>query len=423
MPAVDRAPVIPSDILRPFILVVCCFALWGLANNMTDVLVAQFKKIYSLSDLQSSLVQLSFYGAYFCLALPAALLIRLQSYKAAIVLGLGLFALGSFLFYPSAQTMEYNHFLGSLFVLASGLSILETSCNAYILIMGPAETATWRLNLAQSFNPVGSIIGVILGKYLILEGLNQADEGYRADLNPELLKAIQTEELNAVLGPYLSVACIITLLMLLILFSKMPQAYNTAGKIIKNRSQGAFRRLFSNTLFTRGVLAQFLYVGCQIGCWSFTIRYVIDQMGGTESEASYYLLLSIILVSIGRFICTSLMYVCHPATLLGFFAGLATLFTSLVAWAGGETGIYALVGVSGCMSLMFPTLYGLSLKDVDQEDIALGGSFMVMAIVGGAVMTILMGFISDIESIQAAFFAPMLGFAYLFYFSLYVRST
>ena len=417
--------IIPVHLVVPFFLLAVCFAMWGLANNMTDVLVAQFKKIYSLSDFQSTQVQIAFYGAYFCLALPGALFIRRYSYKSGVLLGLGIFALGAFLFYPSAYTLQYSHFLISLYVLAAGLSILETSANAYVLMMGPPNTATCRLNLAQSFNPFGSIIGVLIGKFVILVGLNPAGEGIRNRLSSNMLHKIQTEEVAAILGPYLIVALCILLIWIIIALFPMP--------IIEHKSQSgqtdreldstskAIARLCSDRLFTQGVLGQFLYIGCQIGCWSFTIRYAMQEIGGAEFDASSYLLASIILFSISRFICTGLMTFYPPEWVLGCLALLASLLTAVVIFIGSQPGVYALVSVSGCMSLMFPTIYGMSMKKVHRQDVALAGSCMTMAIIGGAVLTPLMGYLSDHSNIQTAFLVPLAGFVYLIQFCLRIH--
>lgn len=407
------AEVVPKNILIPFILLTSCFALWGLANNMTDVLIAQFRKVFTLTDMQSGLVQTAFYGAYFCLALPAALFIKRFSYKAGVLLGLGLFCTGALLFYPASQIMAYGPFLMALFVLAGGLSILETSANPYIIAMGPQETATRRLNLAQSFNPIGSITGVLIGKFYILSQLHPATDTERAAMSPEALGSIQSAELSAVMGPYVVVALVIMLVWLAIAFTRMPVASDTGGSDQSLKS--SFGRLLAKKYFVRGVLGQFFYVGAQIGCWSYTIRYVMTEMGGNEADASTYLLVSIVLFSASRFVCTAMMKFISPAVLLGLLASLASLSLLLVMFVGGMTGIYALVAVSACMSLMFPTIFGLSVHGLG-KDTQFGGSCLIMAILGGAVLTAIMGQISDMAGIRMAFVIPMLGFIYLIHF-------
>ncbi|MBD1576921.1 L-fucose:H+ symporter permease [Vibrio sp. S11_S32] len=410
----NKVEVIPKEIKFAFWLLCCCFAMWGLANNMTDVLIAQFRKVFTLTDMQSGLVQTAFYGAYFCLALPAALFIQRYSYKAGVLLGLGLFATGALLFYPAAQAMEYLPFLLALFVLAGGLSILETSANPYILAMGPEETATRRLNIAQACNPIGSITGVLIGKFYILSQLNPATDSERAAMAADELAKIQSDELYAVMMPYMGVAVVIALIWLLILKTKMPAAKDTSTTGESTFGQ-AYRRIVKRSHFTKGVLAQFFYVGAQIGCWSWTIRYVMQEVGGTEAEASTYLLTSIVIFSVMRWVCVALMKHIEPQKLLAALAAIAAILVAVIIVVGGLAGAYALVGVSACMSLMFPTIFGLSLRDLG-SDSKFGGSFLIMAILGGALLTAIMGQISDAAGIGAAFVIPFIGFVYLVYY-------
>ncbi|CAK1751209.1 L-fucose:H(+) symporter [Vibrio crassostreae] len=410
----NKVEVIPKEIKFAFWLLCCCFAMWGLANNMTDVLIAQFRKVFTLTDMQSGLVQTAFYGAYFCLALPAALFIQRYSYKAGVLLGLGLFATGALLFYPAAQAMEYLPFLLALFVLAGGLSILETSANPYILAMGPEETATRRLNIAQACNPIGSITGVLIGKFYILSQLNPATDSERAAMAADELAKIQSDELYAVMMPYMGVAVVIALIWLLILKTKMPAAKDTSTTGESTFGQ-AYRRIVKRSHFTKGVLAQFFYVGAQIGCWSWTIRYVMQEVGGTEAEASTYLLTSIVIFSVMRWVCVALMKHIEPQKLLAALAAIAAILVAVIMAVGGLAGAYALVGVSACMSLMFPTIFGLSLRDLG-SDSKFGGSFLIMAILGGALLTAIMGQISDAAGIGAAFVIPFIGFVYLVYY-------
>ncbi|MGV2986716.1 L-fucose:H+ symporter permease [Vibrio sp. E150_011] len=412
----NKIEVIPKEIKFAFWLLCCCFAMWGLANNMTDVLIAQFRKVFTLTDMQSGLVQTAFYGAYFCLALPAALFIQRYSYKAGVLLGLGLFATGALLFYPAAQAMEYLPFLLALFVLAGGLSILETSANPYILAMGPEETATRRLNIAQACNPIGSITGVLIGKFYILSQLNPATDSDRAVMAADELAQIQSDELYAVMMPYIGVAVVIALIWLLILKTKMPTAKDTSSTGESTFGQ-AYRRIVKRGHFTKGVIAQFFYVGAQIGCWSWTIRYVMQEVGGTEAEASTYLLTSIVIFSVMRWVCVALMKHIEPQKLLAALAAIAAMLVAVIMFVGGLAGVYALVGVSACMSLMFPTIFGLSLRDLG-SDSKFGGSFLIMAILGGAILTAIMGQISDAAGIGAAFVIPFIGFVYLVYYGV-----
>ena len=317
-----NAPIVPKKYLWPFILLTTLFALWGLANNMTDVLLATFKRIMSMSDMQTSLIQVAFYGSYFCLALPAAMFIRRFTYKAGVLLGLGLFAAGALLFYPASQTMVYGHFLVALFILAGGLAFLETSANPYAIEMGPEASSTQRLNLAQSFNPIGSITGVVIGREFILSHLDQATEAERAVMGAEALRQVQQAELWAVMGPYVTVACVIVVLWFVIAFTKFPQAA-AAGSAFD--LPGTLARLFRVRHYTLGVIAQFFYVGAQVGVWSFTIRYVMEELALNEEDASDYLLASIILFSISRFVCTALMKYVAPHRLLWILAAAAAV--------------------------------------------------------------------------------------------------
>ena len=409
-----RVPLVPRAYLWPFILLTSLFAFWGVANNMTDVLLATFKKIMSMSDFQTSWIQIAFYGSYFCLALPAAMFIRRFSYKSGVMLGLGLFAAGALLFYPASITMQYGHFLVALFVLAGGLSILETSANPYAIAMGPEETATRRLNLAQSFNPLGSITGVILGKFFILSGLNEASSEERAQLAPEQLQQIQEAELSAVMGPYVTIAFIIVGVWILFFVTRFPQGADKEKSI---DLMPTLRRLLGRPHYVKGVVAQFFYVGAQIGVWSFTIRYIMNDLELNETAASNYYLASILLFSASRFICTGLMKVLTPQRLLSVMAAGACGFTLIVVLVGGLPGALALVGVSGCMSLMFPTIYGLAVEGLG-EDAKIGASGLVMAILGGALLTALQGQVSDLAGIHLAYLVPLGCFLIILYYGL-----
>ena len=409
-----RSVVVPRAYVIPFILLSSLFALWGLANNMTDTLLASFKKIMSMSDFQTSWIQIAFYGSYFCLALPAAIYIRRYTYKSGVLLGLGLFALGALLFYPASQTMVYGHFLAALFILAGGLSILETSANPYAIVMGPEATATRRLNLAQSFNPLGSITGVLIGKFFILSNLNQASESERAQMAAAELESIQQTELVAVMGPYVTVACVIVAVWILIAITRFPQG-TEADKSLRLLS--TIRRLFRRKHYMKGVVAQFFYVGAQIGVWSFTIRYVMNDLNLNEAEAASYYLAAILLFSTSRFIFTYLMKFVRPNSLLWITAAAAIVLCLVVVLVGGYPGVYALVGVSGCMSLMFPTIYGLAVEGLG-EDTKIGASGLIMAILGGALITAAQGAVSDQLGIHLAYLVPVVCFVVILTYGL-----
>ncbi|HET8656993.1 MAG TPA: L-fucose:H+ symporter permease [Longimicrobiaceae bacterium] len=407
-------PVVPREYLLPFALLISLFALWGLANNLNDVLLATFRRIMSMSDFQTSWIQVAFYGSYFCLALPAAFFIRRFTYKAGILLGLGLFAIGALLFYPASQTMVYGHFLVALFILAAGLSFLETSANPYVVVLGPEETATRRLNLAQAFNPLGSIIGVVIGKVFILQNLNQANAAQRARMSPGQLAHVQHAELAAVMNPYVCIAVVIVVFWIAIAIARFPPG-SDAGAL--SSVGDSFRRIFRRKHYTSGVVAQFFYVGAQIGMWSFTIRYVMVNLHLQEAGAATYYLASIVVFSMARFVFTALMKFIAPHLLLLWAALLAVALLAVVIFVGGLPGAWAVVGVSGCMSLMFPTIYGLALHGLG-EDTKIGGAGLVMAILGGAVLTSVQGRASDAWGIQASFVVPAVCFVVIAYFAL-----
>ena len=421
----QKSVLVPRHILWPFILLTSLFAWWGLANNMTDTLLAAFKRIMSMSDAKTALIQVVCYGAgYGLLAIPAAIFIKKFSYKSGVLLGLGLYSVGAILFFPAKLTANYYYFLGAIWILFGGLSILETAANPYIISMGPEETGTRRLNLAQSFNPIGSITGVIVSKLFILSKLNTASAAERAAMSTQELHAIQSTELNAVTMTYVMVGLILVVTWILIATNKrMPKTSEAGGPL----NLGAtFKRLIRNRHYMWGVVAQFFYVGAQIGVWSFTIRYVMQEFrfeemvlpaGKTpEDMAATYYMAALILFTCSRFICTWLMRYITPANLLTLLSGIAIILTSLVIYAGGKVGVYALVGISGCMSLMFPTIFGLACRGLG-EDTKLGGSGLIMAILGGAVLTQAQGFLSDaVHSINLAYWVPLICFVVIAYY-------
>ena len=373
--------------LVPFALVTSMFLLWGLANNMTDTLLAAFKRIMSMSDTQTSFIQFAFYGSYFCFALPAALFIRKKSFKAGIILGLSLYSLGAILFMPAAYAASYGFYLVAIYIMAGGCSVLETSANPYILSMGSPETATRRLNIAQSFNPVGSIIGIVMSKYFILDDIS----------------------LYSISGTYAALGLILIGILVVMLFAKMPTGRDNGQQ---DGVRESFGRLLANRIYRRGVIAQFFYVGAQIGVWSFTIRLVMQETGWTEAEASTVYLISIIGHCLSRFVYTWLMKWIAPAHLL-VVGGLLSTVTALCVVMGCGTGnflLIALILVSTFMSLMFPTIYGLALGDIAKgehpNDSKIGASGLIMAILGGAVLTPMQGYISDNFGVYISYLLP-----------------
>lgn len=375
----------------PFLLVTSLFLLWGLANNMTDTLLAAFKRIMSMSDTQTSLIQFAFYGSYFCFALPAALFIRKKSYKSGIILGLLLYAAGAILFLPAAKAASYAFYLVAIYIMAGGCSVLETTANPYILSMGSSETATRRLNIAQSFNPIGSILGILMSKYFILDNIS----------------------LYSVSGTYVALGLLLLFIMMVMLFVKMP-----LGKDVSRQDslRSSFQRLLLNRLYRNGVIAQFFYVGAQIGVWSFTIRIVMQELSILESEASTIYLITIIGFCLSRFIYTWLMKWFAPSRLLVIGGVLSTLMALTVALSAGSGWflVTALILISVFMSLMFPTIYGIALGSIAEsehlEDSKIGASGLIMAILGGALLTPLQGALSDATSIYTSYIIPAICF-------------
>lgn len=394
-----------ENYLIPFILVTSLFFMWGLANNMTDTLLAAFKKIMSMSDFQTSLIQVAFYGSYCCFALPAALYIRKFSYKSGILLGLLLYATGCFLFYPASSAASYGFYLFAIYILAGGCSILETTANPYILSMGSEETATRRLNMAQSFNPIGSIAGILLSQFFILGELNSADATERARMTTAQLEQIQAGELSAVTMTYVFVGVVLLVIFIAILFSKMPKGSDTGHSL-----GVTFKRLLQNKRYVWGVVTQFFYVGAQIGVWSYTIRYVMVHLNYDEQDSATVYLISIIGFSLARFVFTALMKYIKPNYLL-IIAAVGAVVCSLITIVGsGMAGVVALVGISVFMSLMFPTIYGIAMYRLG-DDAKVGGSGLIMAILGGAVLTAVQGQLSDIfGSINLAYSVPLVCF-------------
>ena len=391
---------IDRRILVPFILVTLLFFLWGVANNMTDTLLSAFKNIMDMTDAQTSLIQFAFYGSYFCFALPAALFIRKYSYKSGIILGLVLYAAGALLFYPAAVVASYTFYLVAIYVLAGGCSILETVANPYILSMGEPETATRRLNIAQSFNPLGSISGILISKYFILDKLN----GNQAD------------GLGAVTSTYNVLGLCLIAVMVGMLVAKMPEGSDDS----KGSVADSFKRLFKNKTYLFGVVAQFFYVGAQIGVWSYTIRIIMKEFGCDESEGASWYLASIICFSSARFVFTWLMKYIKPAKLMAVAAAFDIVACAIVVFCGGMAGVVAaaLVAISFFMSLQFPTIYGIALENVG-DDAKIGASGLIMAILGGALLTPLQGRISDLFGINMSYLVPLVCFVVVLAYSLY----
>lgn len=392
--APPRAPMVAPHLLVPFILVVACFAAWGAAANLTDVLVGVFRTIFDMSNLQSSLVQSAYYGAYFLLALPAAFLNSRFGFKAGMLTGLGLAALGGLLFIPASGMLVYEAFLVALFVLAAGLSILETSANPLIIAMGEEQTATRRLNLAQAFNPVGANIGVLLGALLILPGLTS--EAAKTIMSAEELRASQEADLFLVLRPYLGIAAVLVILWLLLAFRRMPQLPGERPALggARGAGGGVAGRLWRNRRYRFGVIAQFFNVAAQTCVWTFTIVYALDVVGVATGAAGWYLQASLILFLIARFAMVYLLGIFRPARLLLLMAafGVGCCVVAMISLT--MVGLLAVVAISASLSLMFPTIYGLALEGLG-EDAKFGAAGLVMAILGGAILPLVQGAVMD----------------------------
>lgn len=401
-----------------FLLVSLLFLCWGVANNMNDTLLAAFKRIMSMSDLQTSLVQFAFYGAYFCIAFPAAMFISRYSYKKGIILGLALYAAGTMLFYPAGATASYAFYLFAIYVMACGCAVLETTANPYILSMGKRENATRRLNFAQTLNPIGAIIGILLSRHFILSELHTADAVERANMGSEALAEIQHHELTAISGTYLIIGLVLIVLMVIIMSVKMPGGKDSATS---TDIKPVLKRLWNNKRYRFGVIAQFFYVGVQTGVWSFTIRMAMAQLGILEKEASVIFLYSIIGFSVFRFLFTWLMAFIRPVKLLSAATVLAIFFTLVVIFGEGWTAVVALIAISACMSLMFPTIYGVALDGIYGDDSKIAASGLIMAILGGAVITPVQAYCSDMAGISISFTIPIACFVVILIYSIYIN--
>ena len=407
-----KISVVPKYFLVPFILITICFALWGFANDITNPMVKAFSRILMMSNFEGSLVQFAFYGGYFAMAFPAALFIKRFSYKAGILVGLGLYAGGALLFIPASMAMTFWPFLISYFILTCGLSFLETSANPYILSMGPQETATRRLNLAQAFNPIGSLMGMFTAQQLILARLNPATAEERAVMDPGVLNEVTLSDLAIIRYPYVAIALVILVVFVIIALAKLPKNEDKDKEL---HFMVTVRRLLKNKRYYEGVIAQFFYVGVQIMVWTFIIHYATSELGMTEAEAQGYNIIAMVIFVTSRFISTFLLKYISPGHLLMWLAigGMVTTVGAIVI--PGMAGLYSLIGISACMSLMFPTIYGIALHGVG-EDAKIGAAGLIMAILGGSVMPPLMGrvidmgTIFDVSAVRISFLIPLICF-------------
>ncbi|TWU37033.1 L-fucose:H+ symporter permease [Novipirellula artificiosorum] len=441
--AEDHTRVVPKQYLTAFILVTSLFALWGFANDFTNPLVRAFKEIFLISNFESSLVQFAFYGGYATMAIPAALLIRKFSYKAGIITGLALYSIGALISIPASLQMSFGMFLVGFYILTFGLAFLETTANPFVLSMGSPVTATRRLNLAQAFNPIGSLTGMIVASQFILPALQtesfkaaeaaqhpeyatmrpsevdglmiESLESFR-DNEPEKHAEMQTHDLSVVRIPYVVIALVVLAVMATFLISKMPDTGSGHEQI----SLGALVQRLTTGRYLGGVAAQSFYVGAQIMCWTFIVHYGMTLLGLTAAEAQRYNIVAMVIFLVSRFACTAILQYLRPGLLLGVLAIGGMLLTGGAILLQGYTGLYCLIGVSACMSLMFPTIYGLALHGLNPEDAKLASAGLIFAIVGGALMPPLQGSIIDgsditlggtlLESVRVSFVLPLICF-------------
>ena len=398
-PFFKNESIVPKQLLVPFILVSLLFALWGFANAVTDPMVNVFKKVLELSNFQASWVQMAFYGGYFCMALPASLLMRKYSYKTGIIIGLGLYAVGALLFYPAAITEQFWFFCLGLYVLTFGLAFLETAANPYILAMGEKKTATQRLNLAQSLNPVGLIAGLLVAKYFVYDNILSDDILDFSSLDETRRAAIRVSDLAVVRDPYVVLGLLILVFFVLFISIKMPQI-----KIDESnpKFKDILNKLLKNKKYTFGVISQILYVGAQIMTWTYIYQYAEGIELTQKNDAEYlkidvfrFQLIAFILFTIGRFIGTPMLRYISPGKLLMFSAIFAVISVTGTIFIQDITGLYFLVSISFWMSIMFPTIYGIALFDLTEEESKVGSAGLVMAIVGGALLPMLQGYIID----------------------------
>ncbi|WP_163934070.1 L-fucose:H+ symporter permease [Paraferrimonas sp. SM1919] len=438
-----KVKILETKYLFPFVLVASLFPLWGFANDITNPLVKAFKDIFLISNAQSSMVQFAFYLGYGIMAIPAAIFIRKYSYKAGILLGLGLYAVGALMFLPASTYGAFNFFLAALCILTCGLALLETTANPYVLSMGHPDTATQRLNLAQAFNPIGSLTGMLVASNYILSELRV--EAFRAEekaLHPEYAsmlpsvvdakltqalqdfsvnnpvahQAMQQADLVTVRGPYIAIAVVVAILFCVFLFAKLPKSNSNEQPLTGAELKATFGRLLANKCYLEGVVAQAFYVGAQIMCWTFIIHYGMTSVGLSAAQAQQFNMVAMAIFLCSRFICTLLLGYIRPGELLMSLAAAGMALTVGVIFIGGEIGLYCLVAVSACMSLMFPTIYGIALKGM-KADATLASAGLVMAIVGGALMPPMQGalidggeLISGIPAVQTSFVLPLICF-------------
>jgi len=417
-----KAKLVEKKYLVTFILVTSLFALWGFANDITNPMVAAFQTLMELTAAKASMVQFAFYGGYATMAVPAALFIRKYSYKSGILLGLALYATGAFLFIPAAAEQSFTFFCLSLYILTFGLAFLETTANPFILSLGDKATSTRRLNLAQAFNPMGSLCGMSVASLIVLPQLwsdrrNEAGQIIFGTLSEAEKADIRLHDLAIIRDPYVAIGLVVVVVGIIIALTRMPKTESEEQKAQghTHTTRQTLHNLWHNTIYREGVIAQMFYVAAQIMTWTFIIQYA-DNLGINKATAQTYNIVAMSLFLSSRFISTFLMKYVNSRVLLAVFGCGAALCSIGAIAIVGMTGLYCLVGISFFMSLMFPTIYGIALEGVDSRDHTLGAAFLVMAIVGGALMPPLQGMIIDLQTVMghpavnASFVLPLLCF-------------
>ncbi|WP_282132809.1 L-fucose:H+ symporter permease [Cellulophaga baltica] len=425
----EKPVVVSKKILVPFILVTSLFALWGFANAVTDPMVQAFKKVLELSNSQAAWVQMAFYGGYFCMALPAAMFMRKYSYKTGILIGLGLYTVGALLFYPAAITEQFWFFCLGLYVLTFGLAFLETAANPYILAMGDKRTATQRLNLAQAFNPIGLIAGLFVAQQFVLKNLQSDDIADFSGLEEASKVLIRTSDLLVIRNPYVILGLVLLGIFVLFVMNKMPQSKDEGAMPSIGKT---FSTLLKNKKYALGVLAQIVYVGAQIMCWTYIYQYA-EAIQISAVTAGYYQMAAFILFTVGRAIGTYLLRFTSAGKLLMLFSLFAIACAAGVMFIEGVLGLYFLVAISFFMSLMFPTIYGIALEDLTEEQSKVGSAGLIMAIVGGALMPKAQGMIIDyggngvadlqilgVAEVNFSFILPLLCFIYIAWYGRHI---
>jgi MFS transporter, FHS family, L-fucose permease len=402
--------------LVPFVLVTALFFLWGIPNNLNDVLIRQFMKSFEITRFKAGLVQSAFYLGYFCFSIPAALIMRKFGYKTGLVTGLFLYAAGTLLFWPAATVRDYGFFLFALFVIASGLAFLETGASPFIAQLGDPAGAARRLNFCQAFNPIGSIVGVLVGTTFIFSGIELTEQQTEAMKMAKTFDAYLHQEIMRVIRPYLVLGCVVFLWAILIMKTKFPKIADEALPA-HTGDHGSFRDLLKYPHFIQAVIAQFFYVGAQVGTWSYFIQYVQDYVHGSEKTAGFFLSGTLLAFAVGRFSATYLMQFVRPGLLMGLYSIANVILVAIGILFPGWLGLWAIFLTSFFMSLMFPTIFALGLKGLGPNT-KLGGSFIVMAIIGGAVFTPLMGLVFEVtKSMAMAMLIPLGCYIFIAYFA------